>query len=196
MSSTVTRGSGLLEGFLSRKRAERANALIPSHLRQGRILDIGCGLFPSFLVGTLFNEKYAIDQFMPECRIDGITWIEKDLNTNQSLPFENGFFSVVTMLAVAEHIEPTSMTLLLQEIYRTLAPGGVVVLTTPAAWTDGLLRWMARARLVSPEEINEHCFLYTLPYLGWQFGRAGFELRKTRFGYFEFGMNLWARAEK
>ncbi len=196
MSSTVTRGHGILEGFLSRKRAERANSLIPDQLRKGRILDIGCGSYPSFLLGTSFGEKYAIDQLSPQHSIDGITWIQKNLNSEPSLPFSENYFSAVTMLAVAEHIDPSGMSRLLQEIHRTLLPGGVVVLTTPAAWTDGLLRWMAQARLVSSEEIDEHCFLYSLPHLGLQFGRAGFELRKVRFGYFELFINLWARGEK
>jgi hypothetical protein len=55
---------------------------------------------------------------------------------------------------------------------------------------------MARVRLVSPEEINEHVYAYTLPLLGWYFGRAGFDMDKTRFGYFELMMNMWAVATR
>lgn len=196
MTTNVTRGHGLLEGFLSRRRAACANRLIPGGMRGGRILDIGCGTDPSFLKGTEFGKKYAIDQLAPPERLDGIHWVQKDINRDPSLPFETDYFSAVTMLAVAEHIAPESMTTLLTEIHRTLVPGGVVVLTTPAAWTDGLLKFMAHLHLVSPEEIGEHCFAYTLPLLGWQFGRAGFGIEKVRFGYFELGVNLWARGMK
>jgi hypothetical protein len=37
---------------------------------------------------------------------------------------------------------------------------------------------------------------YTLPLLGWYFGRAGFDLHRVRFGYFECGLNMWATAER
>jgi hypothetical protein len=50
--------------------------------------------------------------------------------------------------------------------------------------------------LVSEEEINEHVYAYTLPLLGWYFGRAGFEMGRVRFGYFELGLNMWAIAER
>jgi len=67
-----------------------------------------------------------------------------------------------------------------------LKPGGRLVITTPASWSDGLLHWMARIGLVSEEEINEHVYAYTLPLLGWYFGQAGFGMSKVKFGYFEF----------
>jgi hypothetical protein len=46
------------------------------------------------------------------------------------------------------------------------------------------------------EEIDEHVYAYTLPLLGWYFGRAGFAMNKVRFGYFEFRLNMWAVAER
>ncbi len=52
--TSVTRGYGLLENYLNRRRCAVANRLIPSSLRKGRILDIGCGTFPSFPYSTSF----------------------------------------------------------------------------------------------------------------------------------------------
>jgi hypothetical protein len=69
-------------------------------------------------------------------------------------------------------------------------------MTTPAAWSDGLLHTLARVGLVSAEEINEHVYAYTLPTIGWYFGQAGFGMHKLQFGYFEFMLNMWATAEK
>lgn len=77
-----------------------------------------------------------------------------------------------------------------------LHPGGLVVLTTPAAWSARLLQLLARMSLVSKDEIDEHVYAYTLPLIGWYFGTAGFAMRKLRFGYFELGLNLWAVAER
>jgi len=196
---TFTRGKGYLEPFLARQRARTANRLIPAELRAGRILDIGCGTFPYFLSRTEFEKKVAIDQLPIPNDIAAILKIEGySLNLNQepSLPFEDGYFNIVTLLAVVEHLNPDSMAVLFREIYRVLQPGGRVIMTTPAAWSDGLLHAMARMRLVSAEEIDEHAYAYTLPLIGWYFGQAGFKMRKVKFGYFEFMLNMWATAEK
>ncbi|MEZ0395020.1 MAG: class I SAM-dependent methyltransferase [Anaerolineales bacterium] len=194
-----TRGDGLLESFLARQRAWRANRLIPGELRGGRILDIGCGTYPYFLAHTAFVEKFGVDQIPIDQKIAADLQIELyhlDLDSRPSLPFESDFFSVVTLLAVIEHIDPHNMAILFGDIYRVLQKRGRVILTTPAAWSSGLLRLMARLNLVSKAEIDEHIYAYTLPLLGWYFGRAGFAMDKVRFGYFEFGLNLWATAEK
>jgi SAM-dependent methyltransferase len=193
--NSFTRGKGFLEPYLARRRAAMANLLIPPELRRGRILDIGCGSYPYFLAHTAFKEKFAIDQLPPSTE-EEIHWHTLDLNTGPTLPFTDAFFDVVTMLAVAEHLEPTSLSRLLAEVHRTLKPGGRVIITTPAARADRLLRWMARLGLVSAEEINEHAFAYTLPLLGWHFGRAGFALERVHFGYFESGLNMWATAAR
>jgi SAM-dependent methyltransferase len=191
-----TRGRGALEAHLARLRARQANLLIPRGLRRGRILDIGCGSYPYFLSHTAFKEKFAIDQLAPPSGSHDIRWYTLDLNAEPRLPFADGYFSVVTMLAVVEHLDPTVMVSLFQEIHRVLQPRGVVIVTTPAAWSAGLLRLMARIRLISAEEIDEHTYVYTLPLLGWYFGRAGFALDTLRFGYFEWLLNMWAIAER
>lgn len=190
----ITRGYGLFEPLLARQRARVANSLIPEDLRSGRILDIGCGSYPYFLSHTYFEEKFAIDQLINPQSCSNINWYSLDLNVDPHLPFEDEYFSAITMLAVIEHLSPTSLVSLFQEVHRVLRPEGMLILTTPAAWSDGLLRFMARIHLVSPEEIKEHIFVYTLPLLGWYFGKAGFGMEKVKFGYFEFHLNLWATA--
>lgn len=195
----MTRGKGLLEPMLADLRAQRANKLIPVALREGRILDVGCGSFPYFLAHTYFKEKFAIDQIplsantASELKIESFTL---DLEIEPHLPFEDNFFEAVTLLAVVEHLDPSLMAKLFKEVYRVLKSDGMVILTTPAAWSDGLLKFMARVSLVSSEEIHEHAYAYTLPLIGWYFGQAGFEMTKTKFGYFEFMFNMWATAKK
>jgi len=191
-----TRGAGLLEGFLARQRARQANRLIPSRLRGGRILDVGCGSFPYFLSHTSFREKLAIERRRPPDAPEGIEWHELDLNRDAELPFEDGHVDVVTMLAVIEHLDPSALEGLLAEVHRVLAPGGRLIITTPAAWSDPLLRWMAGVGLVSAEEIDEHAFAYTHSLIGWYFGRAAFRRDGVRFGYFEMRLNLWATADR
>jgi SAM-dependent methyltransferase len=164
-------------------------------LRSGRVLDIGCGSFPYFLSHTSFQEKFAIDQLAPNPNIQNIAWHTLNLNAEPKLPFGDNYFSVITMLAVVEHLNPVSLVALFAEARRVLNPGGLLLITTPAAWSDGLLHLMARLKLVSAEEIQEHVYAYTLPLLGWYFGTAGFDMEKLRFGYFELGLNMWATAE-
>ena len=198
-STSLTRGKGLLEPTLARLRTQRANNLIPPDLRAGRILDIGCGSFPYFLAHTAFKEKFAVDQLpMPkETAVKNqIEFFTLDLNEEPKLPFEDNYFNAVTLLAVVEHLNPDSMALLFKESRRVLKPGGMVILTTPASWSDGLLKFMANINLVSAEEIHEHAFAYNLPLLGWHFGQAGFEMGRVKFGYFEFMLNMWATAMK
>ena len=194
-----TRGNGLFEPILAHLRAQKANSLIPLSSRSGRILDIGCGSYPYFLAHTDFKEKFSIDQsplsdhVRTQLEISSYTL---NLNSQPYLPFENDFFDAITLLAVIEHLDPQSMARLFSEIHRSLRVGGVIVLTTPAAWSSGILNFMARAGLVSIEEIHEHVYAYTLPLIGWYFGQAGFEMHKIRFGYFEAMLNMWAVAEK
>lgn len=195
-SDNFTRGKGFLEPFLARQRAKIANRLIPEALRDGRILDIGCGSYPYFLSHTSFKEKFAIDQLPPAKEGSEIAWHTLDLNSTPSIPFKDGYFDVITMLAVAEHLNPASLVELYKEAYRVLRPNGRLVVTTPAARSDGLLKWMAKVGLVSAEEIDEHVFAYTLPLLGWYFGSAGFEMERVQFGNFELGFNMWAMAER
>lgn len=192
----TTRGYGYLEPFLARQRAQIADQLIPNELRQGRILDIGCGSFPYFLSHTYFKEKFAIDQQQKPQSVININWFSLNLNDEPFLPFEDEYFSAITMLAVVEHLNPPSLVSLFTDVYRTLKPNGKLIITTPAAWSDGILKVLARLRLVSKEEIDEHAFVYTLPLLGWYFGRAGFEMKAVKFGYFEFLLNLWATATR
>lgn len=195
-SGRSTRGKDLLEPLLARLRARQANRLISDHLRIGRILDVVCMSIPYFLSYTYFVEKFAIDQLYTIISYPDIQFYTIDVNSYPQQPFEDKFFNVVTMRAVVEHLDPVNLISLFQEAHRTMLPGGNVIITTPAAWSDGLLKWMARINLVSKEDIDEHVYPYTLQLLGWCFAKAGFAMEKVRFGYFEMMLNLWATAEK
>jgi SAM-dependent methyltransferase len=195
----ATRGDGFLESWLAKQRARAANELLPSRLRDGRILDIGCGTHPTFLATTNFREKFSVDQLaMPAETATklGIRHETRDLAADPRLPFPDATFSAVTLLAVIEHLELALACEVLREAHRVLVPGGRVVVTTPAAWADRLLLFMAKLHIVSPEEIHEHTFAYRPATLGCSLGQAGFHPEKLRCGSFELWMNLWATAEK
>lgn len=193
----VTRGSGLLEGFLATQRAKRANSLIPDVARSGRILDVGCGTYPIFLSRTKFAERYGLDRVASaDVRDGGIKLVAHDIADSSGLPFDGDFFDVVSMLAVFEHLETPTLRRLLREINRVLRPGGTYVMTTPLRWTEGILKIMSRIKLVSSEEVDEHKAQYSAVEIVPLLREAGFESSLIRHGTFELGMNLWAVAQK
>lgn len=198
--SNPTRGKGKLESFLSQQRSKMANSLIPDQLRSGTILDIGCGSYPLNLINTKFEKKYGLEKIDNDIsdifEKHKINIIKFDMENEEKLPFEDNSFEVITMLAVFEHIEPVNLVQNLSEIYRVLKKDGVFIMTTPAIWTDKILRTMSLLNLVSKEEIEEHKDAYSpkkiLPYLL----DSGFQEGKIKFGYFELYMNVWAMAYK
>ena len=193
----VTRGTGLLEEFLSKQRAKLANSKIPSELRSGKILDIGCGSYPNFLINTDFNMKYGIESSVNiKDSSERIDLIQFDIEKEESLPFNDNFFNVITLLAVYEHIDPDRLINVLSEIYRVLKSGGMFILTTPAPWTDKFLRLLASFNLVSKEEIDDHKDVYSHKRICNSLVSAGFQKKLIEQGYFEMFLNIWTYAKK
>ena len=197
----VTRGHGVLEGFLARKRAAMAERLMPAD-RSGAILDIGCGTFPYFLTQVKFERRVGLDRHVADeapkhPRYDATVELHNfDIDRADRLPFATEVFDVVTMLAVFEHIRPERMPILLSEIERVLKPAGRVIVTTPSWWTEPILSVMAKVRLVSSEEIDEHQPHSSPKMIRAAFANSSFGDRPVRIGAFELGMNTWAVVEK
>lgn len=196
----VTRGNGILEGFLARWRASKADGLIPDEARQGRILDIGCGTSPLFLNSITFSEKHGLDRVLNTdtlpSRENIIKFKNHDLEKDRTIPYEDCYFNVVSMLAVFEHIDPKMLCDILREIHRVLKPDGLLILTTPAAWTNPLLKFLAKCNLVSREEIEEHKDAYSHEKVVQLMSSAGFNRCNITYGYFEIFSNLWFKIRK
>jgi SAM-dependent methyltransferase len=167
-------------------------------MRSGRILDVGFGSFPLFLSQTRFAERYGLDREVPAGLADhpDLHLIAHDLEHKRELPFESNFFTVVTLLAVFEHLDTPVLLDLLLEIRRVLVQGGIFVMTTPADWTAGVLKALSRMRLVSGDEVGEHRDQYSRGEILDLLQRGGFERGTVDIGSFELGMNLWARARR
>lgn len=197
----MTRGYGVLEGWLARQRCSMANKLIKDHWRAGRVLDIGCGSHPFFLLHTEFFEKYGIDQVVKtkekdKFKSDKIKLFHFDIDGKQKMPFPDAHFDVVIMLAVIEHLLPNSLQALVNEIYRMLKKDGVFIYTTPSAKSDRLLQLMSRVGLVSQAEISEHKKYYHRQEIEKILEAAGFARDNMKFGVFELQFNTWGVAKK
>jgi len=196
-----TRGFGLFERFLAKKRAQLADSLIPRPFRSGRILDIGCGMNPAFLQTTAFSEKYGIDKagsLSCHTKFDEqlITFIHHDIESGDPFPFYNEFCDVVTMLAVIEHISPNNLSKVIAELYRVLKRGGLLIITTPSHWTGFILNGMSLLRLISRQEVKDHKELYASDDIMKALQLGGFAPGNMQQGCFEFYMNTWIMAIK
>ena len=195
-SFQVTRGSGILELYLSKQRSKLANKLIPASAREGRILDIGCGTYPYFLTQTKFQEKFGIDKNALDVTQHQNMKIYKQGFEESFSIFSDNSFAIITLLAVFEHFEPKNIAAVLKEIKRLLGTGGRFILTTPCPWADPLLKLMAKIKLASPEEINDHKRSYNHLQLRNYLVQAGFDPQKIKNGYFECYLNSWMFADK
>jgi SAM-dependent methyltransferase len=199
----VTRGHGLLEQFLARQRARVAERLIPPAYRTGRILDVGCGSFPYFLSRTSFAAKVGIDKVVPadgqaqNSPVDpALRLMSFDIAQQDVLPLRDQTVDVVTMLAVFEHLRVDRLVNVLNEVERVLKPGGLYIMTTPAGWTDPILHLLKHVRMVSDVEIDEHQDSYSVKMIRGILARTRLGGAAAEFGYFELGMNIWARVHK
>lgn len=193
-----TRGFGLLEGFLANQRSQVANSLIDPNSSDGLIVDFGCGLEPFFLEQSTFVKKIGLDKAVRRSNYnfsEQLLLICWDLACSQYVPIKTNSANIVTMLAVFEHIEPLMLSHMLREINRILVPGGHFIITTPAWWTDKILKLMAATRLVSRAEIEEHKDAYSMDRLTKIVAQV-FDPETIEVGYFELYMNMWLKCKK
>lgn len=186
---------------------------------QKHFLDIGCGdgslsLFFKEALGD--TEVYGIDtssSAVESAKQKGINAVTLDLNVS-TLPFENNFFEVVFAGEIIEHLFDPD--LMLEEIWRVLAPGGTLVITTPnlACWHSRLLLlagfqpynvpvslrfWSAGKLFVSGPTGREHIRFFTPRALRALLKEHHFTIKwsggaSTTPSYAPFGLKIFVRA--
>lgn len=139
---------------------ERVSYVLESMKFSGPVLDIGCG------------DKFFINQL--KVKAVGLDRIYGD-EISSKLPFDNGSFDYVTMLAVIEHFD--NPTRLIKECHRVLSDEGRLVITTPAEETH---------KFVNTFWPDTHKKYYNLNSMQ-DAARPYFELE--RYEQFELGMN-------
>jgi SAM-dependent methyltransferase len=158
------------------------------------LLDVGCGFNHKFLytVEPWISHGTGIDFKVPEVRSKKIRTIQSKLN--DTLPFTENSFDIVTMLAVLEHLErPREIC---REIVRVLKPGGRLVLTVPGKCAKPVLEFLAfRLGIVNRVEIEDHKKYYDLPELQELVQSVG-KIVIVKHAHFQLGMNNFCVMEK
>jgi 2-polyprenyl-3-methyl-5-hydroxy-6-metoxy-1,4-benzoquinol methylase len=174
---------GSRQAFAANLRSARA------YQPSGRLLDVGCG--GGFFLDLARQQGY--EPYGVELDKDGCAFAANKLSldvfhgTLLDAKFQEGFFNVVTILNVLEHVD--SPIDVLRETLRVLKPGGVVTIVVPNL-IFGLpflrLRELAtnicsakaldrKIKLISVFDIPEHLYLFTPKILRMLLKEAGFE---------------------
>ena len=191
-----TRGNGLLEAFLARRRHAKARLLLSAMRSCESVLDLGCGQYPLLLSSLPIPRRIGIDRAPGNTKAEGITVHTQDLCTHTRLPFEDASFDAVTMLATLEHLQPEQIADLMRDVHRVLKPGGRFIFTTPHLIGSPVLWVMTILGMVSKEEIEEHHTLFTKSRLLSLMTESGFHRSKVHVHSFQCGLNIYGFAEK
>lgn len=183
-------GERRLDAFLARRRRSR----VDPHVRPGSVVvDLGCGHAGALLAAyaPVIARGIGFDVAVGRPPAANVELGAQPVDA--PLPLADACADLVTCLAVIEHVERPDV--LVREVHRILRPGGVLVLTTPAAQAKPLLELISlRLRLIDAAEILDHKRYYRPGTLRRELERGGFaEVRVTRF---ELGLNLAAVARR
>ncbi|MFZ8845642.1 MAG: class I SAM-dependent methyltransferase [Candidatus Hydrothermia bacterium] len=184
----ITRGEGILENFLANERYKVVKKVLMNFKNKNRVLDIGCGSYPKFLISLDFKEKFGIDKYDYNFSSYGIKFIKLDLEKENKLPFEDNFFDVITALALIEHLKLDAVRNLFIEAFRILKNEGIFIITTPSRISKPILELFSKIKIVSKEEIDEHKHYYEVYEIYDLFNYANF--KNVNVEKFEFGLNI------
>jgi ubiquinone/menaquinone biosynthesis C-methylase UbiE len=163
-------------------RTYKAKRYIPKH---AIVCDLGCGEDGAFLhrISDHLDRGVGLDLSVKMSKHPRIDLVKADLNHH--LPIGNRSVNVVTSLAVIEHLN--EYTSHIEEAFRILAPGGILIVTTPAKHGDWLLRLLSKLKLIHGEEIEDHKRYFDKKSLLELCKHVGF--KKVTYQRFQFGFN-------
>jgi SAM-dependent methyltransferase len=111
--------------------AKRAR-VVTRYKRPGRLLDVGCatGTFLKGMQSTGNWDLYGVEPSENPARIARERYgLRVQIGTLEQAAFSDGFFDVVTMWDVLEHLHDPAHSL--REVYRILKPNGIAVIRVP-----------------------------------------------------------------
>lgn len=139
-----------LDRFLQQWRLRVATPWIPDG---ARVLDVGCHRGELFeRIGKRLGQSVGIDPLAPQ--VENENWALLPLEFAGALPFKDGSFDCIAMLAVLEHIRDRNS--LAAECKRLLRPGGRLVVTVPSPMVDRLLRVLETVKIIDGMSLDQH----------------------------------------
>ena len=170
---------------------KRARLLSAARVDSGRILDVGCatGNFLNMMSHFGSWDLYGVDISATgveyACQRYGINATVGELSDAH---YEDGFFDVVTMWDVLEHVHDPTATL--AEVRRILKPDGLLLVRVPnsATWDAKLF-----GRFWVGYDAPRHLYIYSPPTLTRFLEDAGFRIRRMRsdiLGYAPFALSV------
>ena len=139
----------------------------------GRLLDVGCGA--GFFLDAARERGYSVAGVdlspVPATYARNTLGLEVAMGSLYEYQAPNDSFDAVTIFQTIEHDpDPAALT---AELFRILAPGGVVMITTPAA--DGFVARVMASRWFGYRNV-EHVSFFTRQSLQFALEQAGFEI--------------------
>lgn len=139
--------------------------------KNGRVLDIGCGDCRRLEYRGYRREdlvQYGVDVHV-DVRCKGILNEVYNLDvTRENLPFDEGYFDLVVLSHVAEHLPASGFLFCLKEIRRVLKQGGYIYVEFPSEKTRHFVTSKTLKRLGCPVttfnfyDDETHISLYTM----------------------------------
>lgn len=141
-----------LDRLLQRWRIAKARRWIPAG---ARVLDVGCADGALFRqLADRVREGVGVD---PDLR-EPVTWNGYRLRAGAfpDAVRDEAPFDAITLLAVLEHVPRSGQERFARGCADALAPGGRLIVTTPAPLVDRILDVLAFLRLIDGMSLEEH----------------------------------------
>ena len=180
----------LLEPLLRKLRIGRIINYIPEN---AFICDVGCGFDGTFLkqISYKIAKGIGLDKKVTPYSDEKINLIRCEME--DSLNLDSYISDCITMLAVLEHLDHPKA--ILEECFRVLKSGGVLIITTPTPLSKYILEFMAfRLRIISKQEILDHKYYFKHKEIKEILENIGFS--KVIATTFQFGLNNFVIAYK
>jgi 2-polyprenyl-3-methyl-5-hydroxy-6-metoxy-1,4-benzoquinol methylase len=171
----------LLDRLLQKWRIRKAIRYVPAN---SRVLDIGCADGVFIRACNSAREAVGIDPDLGE--------VSETANTI----FVRGHFprdlcgaspfDAIALLAVLEHVPTQHQSMLAQDCYDYLVPGGVLIITVPSPLVDHILSVLKALRLVHGMALEQH-YGFEVKRTPALFTAVGLELLKA--SKFQLGLN-------
>ncbi|MFH0803748.1 MAG: class I SAM-dependent methyltransferase [Candidatus Tagabacteria bacterium] len=182
----------ILEPFLGWMRIKKIRKYIP---RGGRVCDICCGKDGTLLlkIKDFIKEGVGYDMDVENSSIGNISFKKKEIA--EGIDEKSDYFDCAILLAAIEHLDRPQGVI--NECFRILKPGGIILLTTPSPAAKKILEFFGfKFNLISAELLKTHKRYFNEEELLKIFTTAGFRKEKIFIEKFEFGYNSFIQAIK